>query len=104
MGTRIHRMAVAIGLALVAAPSLGQDSAGRRPQQTGARTKSAPGEAQQARPGDWQRSMNARFLEQEPRVGQKVPEVALYDADGNPAQLGDVLRGHYSVLVFGCLT
>ena len=38
-----------------------------------------------------------------PAVGTTIPNVELFDADGNPFRLGQ-LKGSYTVLVFGCLT
>ena len=38
-----------------------------------------------------------------PKIGELLPDVAAYHADGNTFPLRS-LKGHYSVLVFGCLT
>lgn len=38
-----------------------------------------------------------------PEAGQPLPNVTIFDAEGKPFSLSQ-LRGHYSVLVFGCLT
>ena len=38
-----------------------------------------------------------------PKVGDALPDVVAFDADGKEFSL-KALRGHYSVLVFGCLT
>ena len=38
-----------------------------------------------------------------PRVGDRLPVVTAYDANGREFSLTE-LRGEYSVLVFGCLT
>ena len=38
-----------------------------------------------------------------PAVGTMVPEVSLFDENGQPFST-DQLRGKYTVLVFGCLT
>jgi acetyl esterase/lipase len=46
----------------------------------------------------WQFEMSA------PRIGDPLPEVTIYDAEGNPVELRSFVRGHYTVLVFGCLT
>jgi len=37
------------------------------------------------------------------QVGMQLPDVSLYDSDGNTFHLTQ-LKGSYSVLVFGCLT
>lgn len=38
-----------------------------------------------------------------PSVGSTIPNVDLFDEQGKPFSTAS-LRGHYSVLVFGCLT
>jgi cytochrome oxidase Cu insertion factor (SCO1/SenC/PrrC family) len=38
-----------------------------------------------------------------PSIGEALPEVQLYLADGTPFSTSQ-LKGSYSVLVFGCLT
>jgi hypothetical protein len=43
------------------------------------------------------------FLKTRPLVGDPLPDVMVYRADGQPLRTSD-LRGHYSVLTFGCLT
>ena len=37
------------------------------------------------------------------KIGNPLPDVTAYDADVNSFNLGR-LKGHYSVIVFGCLT
>lgn len=44
-----------------------------------------------------------RFAARSPKVGQLLPDVSAYDADGKPFKLSS-LKGQYTVLVFGCLT
>lgn len=46
---------------------------------------------------------NRSFAERPPAVGEKLPEVTVYDADGKPFPLRK-LKGSHTVLVFGCLT
>ena len=43
------------------------------------------------------------FLESKPLIGDPLPEVTVYAADGTPFKTSD-LRGQYTVLTFGCLT
>lgn len=43
------------------------------------------------------------FLKEKPRVGEQLPNVTVYSADGTPFNTAG-LRGHYTVLTFGCLT
>ena len=45
-----------------------------------------------------------RFEAAAPAVGEPVPDLAVYDADGKERQLGKLLQGHYTVIVLGCLT
>ena len=37
------------------------------------------------------------------KVGDQVPDIAAFDADGKKLELRKALRGHYSVVIFGCL-
>ena len=45
-----------------------------------------------------------RFERAAPRVGEPMPELTVHDAEGGDVQLRDLLEGHYTVLVLGCLT
>jgi cytochrome oxidase Cu insertion factor (SCO1/SenC/PrrC family) len=45
----------------------------------------------------------AEFLSGKPAVGDPLPDVAVYTPDGKPFSTAS-LRGHYTVLTFGCLT
>lgn len=47
--------------------------------------------------------VNQQFDRKTPPLGDPLPDVAGYDARGNEFKLRS-LQGHYSVLVFGCLT
>lgn len=42
-------------------------------------------------------------FDQATKVGEMIPDVSGFDASGKPLNLRD-LKGHYTVLVFGCLT
>ncbi|MFQ5732349.1 MAG: hypothetical protein ACE5KM_10395 [Planctomycetaceae bacterium] len=44
-----------------------------------------------------------RFDRSAPQIGDPLPDVAGYDADGKPFSLRS-LKGHYTVLTCGCLT
>lgn len=44
-----------------------------------------------------------RFDRQAPQIGDPLPDAAGLDSDGNEFQLQS-LKGHYTVLTFGCLT
>ena len=37
-------------------------------------------------------------------LDEKVPEVTAYDSKGEPFPFSEKMKGHYSVIVFGCLT
>lgn len=43
------------------------------------------------------------FLKEKPVVGDTLPDLVVYSPDGKEFKTAD-LRGHYSVLTFGCLT
>ena len=43
------------------------------------------------------------FEANSPALGELLPDVPAYDADGNVLRLSS-LKGSYTVLVFGCLT
>lgn len=43
------------------------------------------------------------FLTTKPLVNEPLPDVTIYSADGSEFKTGD-LKGHYTVLTFGCLT
>jgi len=48
-------------------------------------------------------SMRGRFMEEAPAVGDRLPDITACDDRGKPFPLS-ALKGHYTVLVFGCLT
>ncbi len=39
-----------------------------------------------------------------PAIGDAMPDVLVYDRDGEELRLRDLLSEHYSVLILGCLT
>ncbi len=43
------------------------------------------------------------FLKSKPLVDDPLPDVTVYSSDGMAFKTAD-LRGHYTVLTFGCLT
>lgn len=63
----------------------------------------APVIAQQPNRDEMRRRSAAIFNRKAPAVGQLAPDVTLLQSDGKPLKLRD-LRGHHTVLVFGCLT
>ena len=46
---------------------------------------------------------NGRFEQRSPDVGQPLPDLTVFAADGKKVSLRS-LRGSHTVLVFGCLT
>ena len=46
---------------------------------------------------------DVRF-ENGPKVGDRVPDLAIVDDQGNPANIRDITRGQYTVMTLGCLT
>ena len=46
---------------------------------------------------------DAEFLKARPAVGDPLPKLTVYTPDGKEFKTAD-LRGHYTVLTFGCLT
>ncbi len=46
---------------------------------------------------------NATFRKASPSIGEALPDLSGYDEQGNEFSL-DELKGHLTVLVFGCLT
>lgn len=45
----------------------------------------------------------ADFAKEKPAIGNVLPELSIYSPDGKEFKTAD-LRGHYTVLTFGCLT
>ena len=39
-----------------------------------------------------------------PEVGERIPDLELVNDEGGPANLRELTRGHYTVLILGCLT
>lgn len=103
---RVHLVAAGVGL-LLAGTTFGSEP----PVQKPVPAPMPPGGASEARQAsddsngrDWQRSMNERFLEEDPKIGALIPDVSAYDAEGNKVRLREILAGQHAVLVFGCLT
>jgi len=55
------------------------------------------GQLKQKKPSEEQ------FVKESPTLGEPYPDVTLYDASGKEVSTAS-LRGHYTVLTFGCLT
>ena len=67
-----------------------------------ARPPRKPGESRQRGESARER-MVRRFDAASPRLGEPLPDVSGFTADGEPLSLR-ALKGDYKVLVFGCLT
>ena len=61
-----------------------------------------PGESRQGGESARER-MVRRFDSASPKLGEPLPDVSGFTADGKPLSLR-ALKGDYKVLVFGCLT
>lgn len=55
-------------------------------------------------PGAGRDALSGRFETVAPALGEPMPDVALFDRDGNELRLRELLRDHTTVIVLGCLT
>ena len=39
-----------------------------------------------------------------PKIGEQLPDLTIADDQGNPVNIRELAREHYTVLVLGCLT
>jgi hypothetical protein len=53
---------------------------------------------------DPRQQASRRFESTAPAVGEPLPDLAVYDAGGKELRVGELLQGHYTVIVLGCLT
>ena len=53
--------------------------------------------------GQAEKKSEAEFVKESPTIGDKLPDVTVYDSTGKAVSTSS-LRGHYTVLTFGCLT
>ena len=44
------------------------------------------------------------FEQAAPAIGAPAPDLVVYDRDGRRVRLRELLEGHYTVLILGCLT
>lgn len=49
------------------------------------------------------KDQEANFVRSSPTIGEMLPDVEVYSPEGTPISTAN-LRGHYTVLTFGCLT
>ena len=52
----------------------------------------------------YERMLIENFERDAPAVGEPMPDVVVYDRDGSPLRLPELLNEHYTVLIQGCLT
>ncbi|MGB7343429.1 MAG: hypothetical protein WBD20_04410 [Pirellulaceae bacterium] len=52
---------------------------------------------------EFESSYNENFLKRSSLLNKKLPDLEVYDEQGNPFRLAQS-RGKHSVVVFGCLT
>ena len=75
--------------------------------QSGGNQKAKPGGKQdknaKASSMEFVEQYNRRHASQDPRIGEVIKTVEVYDAQGKTFNT-ESLRGKYTVLVFGCLT
>jgi len=45
-----------------------------------------------------------RFESAAAQVGELIPDLTVVDDQGNPVNLRDITRGHYTTITLGCLT
>ena len=45
-----------------------------------------------------------RFESAAIQVGELIPDLTVVDDQGNPANIRDITRGHYTTITLGCLT
>ena len=83
---------------LVASSALAQDAGDKAAKKSQRKSKKAGQKTESAR-----ERLNRRFNEASPPVGELLPDVSGYTADGKPVSLRG-LKGDFKVLVFGCLT
>lgn len=53
---------------------------------------------------DPRQQATGRFEAAAPAIGERLPDLTVHDASGKAQQLGELLQGHYTVIVLGCLT
>jgi len=70
---------------------------------TGDESSAADESSAQAQLNPRQRA-TTRFEATAPAIGERLPDLMVFDADGKELQLGELLRKHYTVIVLGCLT
>lgn len=70
---------------------------------TGDESSAADESSAQAQFNPRQRA-TARFEATAPAIGERLPDLMVFDTDGKELQLGELLRKHYTVIVLGCLT
>jgi cytochrome oxidase Cu insertion factor (SCO1/SenC/PrrC family) len=54
-------------------------------------------------PAQEEKKSEEEFVLESPTVGDSLPDLVVYDSQGNELRTSQ-LKGHYTVLTFGCLT
>ncbi len=83
-------LALALGVGLTAGPAQADNAEKKEEQQ---QTMSFGLQA-----------LKERFEAAAPDIGERVPNVSVYTASGEKVRFRNLVRGHYSVVVLGCLT
>lgn len=61
----------------------------------------------QAQSGEQRRAqgpVERLFWEAIPEIGEEMPDVAIYDAEGREVRLHELIEGQHTVFILGCLT
>ncbi len=54
--------------------------------------------------GSGRNAVSRSFETVAPAIGEPMPDLSVHDRDGNELRLRELLGGHYTVLILGCLT
>jgi hypothetical protein len=91
MKTRYQFLAAAMGICLAAGAAQGEE------------IEVAPEKKEETVSFGLQ-ALKERFEAAAPAIGEMVPDLSVYTAKGEKVPFRDLVLGHYSVVVFGCLT
>jgi cytochrome oxidase Cu insertion factor (SCO1/SenC/PrrC family) len=114
-----YRFAVALAVAVVlimpavgaradeqdeASPATKQDATSAADSEQERPDEGEPDEGETDEPeGSPRQLLQRMFDDSSPPLGSPLPDITAFDADGHEINLGS-LKGHWSVIVFGCLT
>ena len=54
--------------------------------------------------GDPREAVMLRFEAAAPKVGEPLPDIVIHDRTSKELRLRELLQGHHTVLILGCLT